>query len=71
MVAAGGPGDASDGVVLGCEGLALAVGAPVGPGGQPLPRATDSDPTMAPTGRLRGAWQANTSSGQVSSEPMP
>jgi hypothetical protein len=24
-----------------------------------------------PTGRLKGAWQANTSSGQVTSDPIP
>jgi hypothetical protein len=36
VVAAAGPGHAADGVNLGEEGLALAVGTPVGPGGQPL-----------------------------------
>jgi hypothetical protein len=36
VVAAGGPGDLPDGVDLGEESLALAVGAPVGPGGQPF-----------------------------------
>ena len=71
MVAAGRPGHASDGVDLGQEGLALAVGAPVGPGGSHSPRATDSAPAMAPTGRLRGAWQAKMVSGQVTSDPTP
>jgi hypothetical protein len=37
VVAAGGPGNLADGMDLGDQGLALAVGAPVGPGGQPLP----------------------------------
>jgi hypothetical protein len=37
VVAAGGPGDLADGVDLSDEGLALAVGAPLGAGGQPLP----------------------------------
>jgi hypothetical protein len=70
-MAAGGPGDLADGVDLADEGVALAVGAPVGAGGQPLPRATDRAPTMAPTGRPRGVWQATMVSGQVISDPMP
>jgi len=37
VVAAGGAGDLADGVDLRHEGLALAVGAPFGPGSQPLP----------------------------------
>jgi hypothetical protein len=36
VVAAGGPGDPADGVDLGDQGLALAIGAPFGPGRQPL-----------------------------------
>jgi hypothetical protein len=71
VVVAGGPGDSADGMDLGDQGLALAVGLQSAPAASRSPRATLSAPTMAPTGRPNGAWQANTSSGQVTTDPMP
>ena len=58
VVAAGGPGDLADGVDLGDEGLALAVGAPFGPGGQPLP-GPPTAPDHGADREAEGAWQAN------------
>ena len=71
MVAAGGAGDLADGVDLRHEGLALAVGAPFGPGSQPLPAGHAEGPCHGTHRDAEGAWQANTSSGQVTSEPIP
>ena len=71
VVAAGGPGDLADGVDLGDEGLALAVGAPFGPGGQPLAPGHAEGAHHGADGDARGAWQATMVSGQVTSEPMP
>jgi hypothetical protein len=70
-VAAAGPGHASDGMHLGEEGSALAVGAPVGPGGQPLGPGHAEGADHSADREAKGAWQATMVSGQVTSEPMP
>jgi len=54
VVVAGGPGHLTDRVHLGHEGLALAVGAPVGPGSQPLPPRHTQRPHYGPHRQAEG-----------------
>jgi hypothetical protein len=71
VVAAGGSGDLAGGVDLSDEGLALAVGAPFGAGGQPLPPGHTERARHGAGGDAEGAWQATMVIGQLSSEPIP